>query len=146
MPGQKDFDVAYQSLLAEADKLIIEHARVSGHVELGHMTEAMAASQVKFSYDRYSSSLLRFTNSVREIAKSDEGFNNVMSTSYPNLRLPEETIYVGSTNNWLSYDGNVAQKTPNKVSEKEKEIQNFASWEVFPNSRETIHKSAFKKF
>ncbi|MBN8523205.1 MAG: hypothetical protein J0M23_05070 [Rickettsiales bacterium] len=101
----KDFNLAYKNLQKSANDLKGLHFQQSGNVESNQTTSQFAANLIKSVYDRYSADWEQFKQDLILDAKQ-RGYNvQQVLDNFIEPDLPEETIRIGLSGEWVSYDG-----------------------------------------
>lgn len=102
----KDFNYAYKNLKDQANQLKITHFQQSGKLETGEITDTqLSALLIKGLYSQYSADWQNFEKTLISDA-TNRGYDiQSVLQNFPQPILPEETIEVGVTGNWESYDG-----------------------------------------
>lgn len=101
----KDFNYAYTNLKKDVASLKGKHFELSGNLELGKGSESSSASIVQALYIRYCNDWENFQKSLVSDA-SERGYNiDTVLGNFPEPVLPEETVAIGETGDWTSFDG-----------------------------------------
>lgn len=102
----KDFNYAYKNLKDQANQLKNTHFQQSGKLEIGEIENTqIPALLIKELYSRYSADWQNFEKTlISDAINRGYDIQSVLQ-NFPQPILPEETIDVGITGDWESYDG-----------------------------------------
>lgn len=102
----KNFNNTYENLKNQASQLKNTHSQQSRKLEIGEIENTqIPALLIKESYSRYSADWQNFKHSlILDAINRGYDVQSVLQ-NFPQPILPRETIDVGITGDWESYDG-----------------------------------------
>ncbi|MCF8494840.1 MAG: hypothetical protein K9G65_05575 [Rickettsiaceae bacterium] len=101
----KDFNLCYKDLKVAANAVKETHWKLSGNLESGQGSKEMYAKLVQVGCTRYHDDWQKFIEDLTFDA-SQRGYNTKqVLANFPEPALPQETVTVGETGDWVSLDG-----------------------------------------